>query len=160
SASEEYSLREISGGNRNYYPLKSRQELYESLLNDIIDASFLDTGVGEYITNTIYCNLTLVGTDFDKGAFGVVFPKQWIYGQEFDVSILSLRESGVLDDLKRKWFQTSSCPDLSVTSTSAAIETMSGLFLTFAMISILSLLLFAWKRRFIIRNYLWKRICR
>ncbi|CAF0899854.1 unnamed protein product [Rotaria sordida] len=160
SASEEYYLREISSGNRNYYPLKSRQELYESLLNDIIDASFLDTGVGEYITNTIYCNLTLVGTDFDKGAFGVVFPKQWIYGQEFDVSILSLRESGVLDDLKRKWFQTNSCPDLSVTSTSAAIETMSGLFLTFAMISILSLLLFAWKRRFIIRNYLWKRLCR
>ncbi|CAF2526160.1 unnamed protein product [Rotaria sp. Silwood2] len=160
TASEEYYLREISGGNRNYYPLKSRQELYESLLNNIIDASFLDTGVGEYATNTIYCNLTLVGADFDKGAFGVVLPKQWVYGQELDVSILSLRESGALDDLKRKWFQTSSCPDSSVASTGAAIETMSGLFLTFAMISVLSIFLFAWKRRFAIRDYLLKRICR
>ncbi|CAF1226955.1 unnamed protein product [Rotaria sp. Silwood1] len=160
TAGEEYYLREISGGNRNYYSLKSRQELYESLLNDIIDASFIDTGVGEYITNTFYCNLTLIGADFDKGAFGVVLPKQWVYGQELDVSILSLRESGALDDLKRKWFQTSSCPDTSVASTSTAIETMSGLFLTFAMISVLSLLLFAWKKRFIIQNYLWKRLCR
>jgi ABC-type amino acid transport substrate-binding protein len=94
---EEYYLREISLDNRNFYPLISEDEMYEKLLNNIIDASIMDSGVLEYFTNNIYCNLALVGTDFDKNAFGIVFPKNWIYQQLFDVNILSLRESGMLD---------------------------------------------------------------
>ena len=64
SSIEDYYLREISGGSRNFYPLKSKQEMYDSLLNNIIDASFMDTGVVEYLTNNVYCNLTLVGSRF------------------------------------------------------------------------------------------------
>ncbi|CAF2936893.1 unnamed protein product [Rotaria sp. Silwood2] len=145
---EEYYLREISGGNRNFYPLSSRKDMYESLLNGIIDASLMDSGTGEYVTNNVYCNLTLVGAEFDKSAFGIVVSKQWLYGQDLDVNILSLRESGALDDLKRRWFQLCSCPDTSDTSTSLVIEAMGGLFLTFGVISILSMFLFIWKKRF------------
>jgi hypothetical protein len=36
------------------------------------------------------------------------------------------------------------------------IEKMAGLFITFGIISILAVLLFAWKQRFIIKNYLLK----
>lgn len=160
TSDEDFYLREISGGIRNYYPIRSRQEIFDALLNNLIDVYFMDNGVAEYVTNAIYCNLTLVGAEFDKGAFGIVVPKQWVYGEELDINILSLRESGVLDELKRKWFQTGSCPDSSVTSKATTVEEMSGLFLTFAMITVLSVLLLIWKRRFIIREYLSAHICR
>lgn len=144
---EEYYLREISGGNRNFFPLKSRKDLYEKLLNKAIDASFMDAGVAEYVTNNVYCNLTLVGVDFDKSSFGIVIPKQWLYAQDLDVNILALRESGVLDDLKRKWFQSSVCADATEKPPGMGFETLSGLFLTFAIMCILSLLFFVWDKR-------------
>ncbi|CAF1218853.1 unnamed protein product [Adineta steineri] len=154
TASEDFYLREISNGIQNFYPLKSRQEQYNSLLAGIIDATFLDVGVAEYMTNNIYCNLTLVGSDIDKSAFGVVTPKQWLYAHDLDVNILSLREAGALDELKRKWFQSRTCSLSSEISTTIEVEALGGLFLSFAVITTLSLLLFLWYKRFIIANYL------
>jgi ABC-type amino acid transport substrate-binding protein/ABC-type branched-subunit amino acid transport system substrate-binding protein len=151
---EDYYLREISGDSRNFYPLNSEEEMYNNLLNNIIDAGIAEAGVAEYAANNIYCNLTLVGTDFGKSAFGIVLQKNWLYQEYLDVNILSLRESGALENLKRKWFQTNSCSRSSTTSTSMTIESMTGLFLTFGVISVLSILLFVWKKRFIIKNYL------
>ncbi|CAF3970239.1 unnamed protein product [Rotaria sordida] len=154
SAEEDYYLREISGGVRNYYPLKTQNELFSSLLNNIIDASILDISAIEYYTNNIYCNLTLAGKDFAPSSYGIVYPKQWLYGKDLDVTILSLRESGVLDDLKRKWFDKNVCQDSSSSyvSTSINMEQMSGLFVTFGLISILSIVLFIWKKRFVIKE--------
>ncbi|CAF3405653.1 unnamed protein product [Rotaria sp. Silwood1] len=162
SSQEDYYLREISGGIRNYYPLKTQDELYSSLLNNSIDVSILDIGAVEYFTNNIYCNLTLVGADFAPSSYGIAYPKQWLYGKDLDVIILSLRESGVLDDLKKKWFEKNVCQDLpsSYVSTSINIETMSGLFLTFGIISILSLVLFMWKKYFFIKDYLSRSVRR
>ncbi|CAF5069624.1 unnamed protein product, partial [Rotaria sp. Silwood1] len=54
SVSEEYYLREISKGSRNYYPLSSPSDMYSSLARGIIDAAFEDNGVATYITNNIY----------------------------------------------------------------------------------------------------------
>jgi ABC-type amino acid transport substrate-binding protein/ABC-type branched-subunit amino acid transport system substrate-binding protein len=150
---EDYFLREISRDNRNFHSLTSEQEMYNKLLNNIIDASIVDSGLVEYATNNVYCNLTLVGADFYKNAFGIVFQKNWLYQKDLDVNILLLRESGALDDLKRRWFQTNYCSRLSSTFTSMTIESMAGLFLTFGVISVLSILLFVWKKRFIIQNY-------
>lgn len=113
----------------------------------------MDAGVVEYSTSKVYCNLTLVGTDFDKNAFGIIFQKNWLYQQYLDVNILSLRESGQLDKLKRDWFQANYCSRSSIIFTSMTIESMSGLFLTFVVISILSVLLYAWKQRFKIIDY-------
>ncbi|CAF2960237.1 unnamed protein product [Rotaria sp. Silwood2] len=160
TASEAYYLSEISGNNRNYYALHSRQQLYDSLLAGIIDVSFLDEGIAEYVTNNVYCNLTLVGDGFDVGVFGIVTPKQWLYAQDLDVNILKLRESGDLDNLRQKWFQAKNCPDSTTTSTAIGIEAVGGLFIIFAGISILSLLLFIWMKRYNIKNYLSKLICR
>ncbi|CAF3849608.1 unnamed protein product, partial [Rotaria sp. Silwood1] len=151
TVSEDYYLREISSGSRSYYPLKSGQDLFDSLLAGIIDASFMDIGTGEYITNNIYCNLTLIEDDFDKGVFGIVTPKEWLYTKDLDVNILLLRESGQLDDLKQKWFQKRNCPNLDETSISMEIDSMSGLFLIFALITFLSLLLSIWSKRLIIK---------
>ncbi|CAF4587152.1 unnamed protein product, partial [Rotaria sp. Silwood2] len=161
SSQEDYYLREISGGVRNYYPLKTQNELYSSLLNNLIDVSILDIGAVEYFTNNIYCNLTLIGADFAPSSYGIAYPKQWLYGKDLDVIILSLRESGFLDDLKKKWFEKNACQDSSSSyvSTSIGMEAMSGLFVTFGLISILSLVLFIWKKRFVIKDYLIRTIC-
>ena len=140
-------MREISGGNRNYCALKSRQDTYDSLLNNIIDVSFLDIGAAEYITNNMYCNLTLVGESFEKGAFAIITPKQWLYAQDLDVNILALTESGVVENLRRKWFQAKNCPDSSTTPIAIEIESLFGLFVTFAVFVVVSLFLFAWRLR-------------
>ncbi|CAF1249667.1 unnamed protein product [Adineta ricciae] len=154
TAGEDYYLREISGGNRNFYSLKSRQEMYDALLAGLIDASFMDSGTAEYVTNNIYCNLTLIGEDFDKSAFGIVTPKQWLYAKDLDVNILSLRETGILDNLKKKWFEAKLCPTANEPSTALGLESLSGLFLTFAIICVMSLGVFVWYNRDTVQNYL------
>ncbi|CAF1282241.1 unnamed protein product [Rotaria sordida] len=148
SSVEDYYLREISEGVRNYYPMKTQNELFNSLLNNLIDASISDISAIEYYTNNVYCNLTFVGKDFAPSSYGIAYPKQWLYGKDLDVIILSLRESGVLDDLKEKWFDKNVCQDSSSSyvSTSINMEQMSGLFVTFGLISILSLVLFISKK--------------
>ncbi|CAF4254566.1 unnamed protein product, partial [Rotaria sordida] len=141
TASEDYYLSEISGGNKNYHPLYTRQQMYDELLAGTIEVSFLDDGIAQYVTNDIYCNLTLAGNGFDVGIFGIVTPKQWLYAQDLDVNILSLRETGQLEDLRQKWFEQKHCSDSTVTSTAIEIKAVSGLFVTFAVISVLSFLL-------------------
>ncbi|CAF4765037.1 unnamed protein product [Rotaria sp. Silwood1] len=145
SSLDDFYLREISHGSRNFYPLKSPNELYLSLLDNDIDVAISDTDLLEYMTNKVYCNLTLVGGDFSRSEYGIAMPKQWIYKKYLDVIILSLRESGVLDDLKRKWFEGNICQQSfsSDTSTSINIIAMTSLLLTFSGISILSLVLHA-----------------
>lgn len=104
----------------------------------MIDACTIYAGILEYLTNNIHSGLTLVALDFDKSAFSIIFQKKWLCQQELDVNILSLRESGTLNNLKDKWFQTSYCFKLSEVSTAMAIELMACLFLTFGVISILA----------------------
>lgn len=156
TASEEYYLHEISGGIKNYYPLQSRQHMYDALLDNLIDVSFMDSGTAEYITNNIYCNLTLVGAEFDKTSLAIVIPKNWLYAQELDVNILQLREKGVLDSLRAKWFQTSTCAANGEDPGGMAVETMSGLFLTFGVVCALSLILFLWTKRCAVKGYVLK----
>ncbi len=152
---EDYYLREISNGIRNFYPLNTKQDVYDCLLNNTIDASIMDGSVVEYMTNNVYCNLTLVGADFDTSSFGIVFQKNWPYQQQLDAALLSLNEAGVFDDLRAKWFQGNLCSQSSGSSSTAmTIESMAGLFLTFLIISIIAILLFVWKRRFIIKDSL------
>ncbi|UJR13333.1 hypothetical protein I4U23_000351 [Adineta vaga] len=156
SSFEDYFLREVSSGSRNYYPIKTQDEIYTSLFYNYIDASIMDTGLLQYATNTLYCNLSLAGTTFNPNSYAIVIPKQWLYTRTLDVSILSLKEFGVLDELKTKWFAGSTCSDSSSSneSTGISIETVCGLFLTFAIISILSLLLFVWTKRLSLKDHL------
>ncbi|CAF1481039.1 unnamed protein product [Rotaria magnacalcarata] len=160
TAAENYFLQEISAGIRSFYPLSSQQEMYNALLNNSIDASFMDSGTTEYITNNVYCNLTSVGSDFDHSSLAIVIPKGWLYEQDLDVNVLELQEAGVLDELKTKWFETSICADNPSDRTGITFETMSGLFLTFAVICALSIILFIWTKRWNMINYLFKLVGR
>ncbi|CAF4463745.1 unnamed protein product [Rotaria sp. Silwood2] len=64
TAAEDYHLRKISEGTLNYHRLISEKVIYDSLLAYIIDAYFMDSGIAEYFTNNIYCNLNLIGNDY------------------------------------------------------------------------------------------------
>ena len=150
---EDFYLREISDGIRNYYPLTSKQHMFDSLLSNRIDASIMDAGYLEYITENIYCNLTLVGGDFDRSSFGIAYPKRWQYAQQLDVAILSLTESGSLDSLKAKWFQGDACTQSSDNAIAVSISSMAGLIFTFGVFAILSLILFIWINRPLLKKY-------
>ncbi|UJR06934.1 hypothetical protein I4U23_011223 [Adineta vaga] len=160
---EDYYLREVSKGNKNFYGVQKNEEFYDALLTNKIDAAILDVSSGEYATNNIYCNLTLIGNSFYPTGVGLVMPKQWLYKQDLDVQILLLKETGKLDQLKTKWFQPSICATTVDNTTSMKVTALAGLFLTFAIITILSILLCLWKKRSFIRDYLlrvfWSRIC-
>ncbi|UJR06889.1 hypothetical protein I4U23_011178 [Adineta vaga] len=154
SSLEDYFLREISGGKRDFYPLQTVDDLFDKILNGIVDACFLDSGLAEYLTNNVYCNLTLIGESFDGGVFGIVTSKQWIYRQDLDVAILALREEGIIDDLISKWFQKKNCPDVTQTSTAMGIDSMGGLFFIFGIIVLLSIGLFTWTKRSFMKEHL------
>ena len=154
TAIEDFYLREISNGVRNFYPLETYSDIYPNLLNGKIDAAIMDAAVLEYATNNLYCNLTVIGSDFGRSSFGIAYQKKWQYAQQLDVAILSLRESGQLDDLTAKWFQTDRCAGSSKPVTAMSIKSMAGLFLTFAVISIFAVLLFLWTKKSVVRNYL------
>ncbi|UJR20239.1 hypothetical protein I4U23_023370 [Adineta vaga] len=151
SSIEDYFLREITDGSRTYYVLKSKQDIFEKLSSGAIDASIMDSGVAEYETNSVHCDLTMVGASFDHSAFGIIYQKKWLFEQILDVSILALRESGVFNDLKSKWFQPNHCTDMPMETTSNfSYESLTGIFIIFGGISLLSLLVFLCMRRAII----------
>ena len=156
SSLEAYYLREVPSRSRNFYPLKSTDEIYSLLLDNTIDASIMDAGNPDYAVSTLHCNLTLIGPSFAPSSYGIVMPKNWLYGQALDIAVLSIRESGKLDNLKRRWYASKVCADSLATeiSDSIQIEAVAGLFLTFLVISILALILFAWLRRRAISNCL------
>ncbi|CAF3910688.1 unnamed protein product [Adineta steineri] len=149
---EDYYLEEISGGSQNFYSLISTDEMIEALLDKKIDASIMDSGTLEYLTNNIYCNLTLVGSDFNPSSYGIVFQKNWLYDQDFDIAILTLRENGTFDALQKQWFQSNICSHSSDTSTGMSIDSMAGLFMTFAVISAIAILYYMWRKRTAIKD--------
>lgn len=55
--------------------------------------------------------------------------------------------------MRKKWFQTGKCDHSGATLSTIRIESMIGLFLIFRIITTLSLLLLAWNKRSMIKNY-------
>ena len=153
TSSEDFFLREISQGSRNYCPLNSRQDQIHRLLHEDIDASCIDSGPGTYLANSVYCNLTLVGADFDVRRFGIVFPKNWLFIEEFDRNVLALRESGQLDKLRRRWFESNLCQDSVETRNAIGVDSLAGLFLTVGMIACIALLALVWTKRMLIKTH-------
>jgi hypothetical protein len=157
SAYEDYFLREISLGSRNLYPLPPLDSIYPNLLENKIDASIMDTGLLEYAINKFYCNLTLVGGTFHPTSSTIITPKGWLYAQTLDITILSLKESGFLQGLIKKWFKAQKCPDSSLGgSTAVSVTSIGGLMSTFLIVTLLSVLLFMWTQRSMIKKQVFK----
>ena len=122
------------------------EEMFERLLNDTIDATISVISSGEYAIGNVYCNLSRIGADFSQSAYGIVMLRNWIYSKDLDIVVLSLREGGVLDSLRKKWFQANVCKN-------TAADTYNTEFVTFAVICVLSILLFAWTKRFVVKKF-------
>ena len=152
TSAEDFYLREISEGSRNYHPLKSQQDQFDRLLNGDIDATIIDRPTGEYLTNNVYCQLTLVGSDFDSRKFGIMFPKNWLFIEDFDRNVLAMREQGEFDKLNKRWFKSSICHDALDAPNAMNVESMAGLFLTVGIIVIVALLALVWRKRTVIKN--------
>ncbi|CAF3578987.1 unnamed protein product [Rotaria sp. Silwood1] len=139
SQAEEYYLNSISEGKKNYYPLKTINEVYTSLMNGDIDVALWSH------VNNRYCDLMAVGVEFAHGSYQIPVKQGWVYKAALDSNILSLIDTGELDRISEKWFTQPTCSKTNLsTSNTITIERMGGLFSTFAIISIISILVHFW----------------
>merc|ERR1719500_1160395 len=98
------------------------QQLYQAMLSDPAGlpvsnaagvarvraggyAYFLESSSAEYHTSTD-CGLVTVGGLLDSKGHGIVLPQGSENREELNLALLSLREEGVLDSLKAKWWNS------------------------------------------------------
>ena len=141
---EEFYLNSVSQGKKDYYPLKSVNEIYTRLINGDIDAGLWNNGSAEYHVNNIYCDLTAVGVEFWRSSYQLPLRQGWLYKTELDFTIISFIESGELDRVSEKWFRQRTCGKTNLIDAdlkTVTIEGMSGLFLAVLIASIIAILL-------------------
>merc|ERR1719318_212799 len=68
-------------------------------------AYFLESSSGEYHTSTD-CGLATVGGLLDSKGHGIVLPQGSENREELNLALLTLREEGVLDKLRAKWWNS------------------------------------------------------
>ncbi|CAF4278847.1 unnamed protein product [Rotaria sp. Silwood2] len=103
SAIESYYLNAVSQGKKNYYPLKTSNEVYTSLINGDVDAALWSYLSTEYHINNIYCDLVPVGVEFSHSSYQLPVKQNWLYRGDLDSNILSLTKSEELDRISAKW---------------------------------------------------------
>jgi ABC-type amino acid transport substrate-binding protein len=98
------------------------QQLYQAMLSDPAGlpvsnaagvsrvraggyAYFLESSSAEYHTSTD-CGLVTVGGLLDSKGHGIVLPQGSENREELNLALLTLREEGVLDSLKAKWWNS------------------------------------------------------
>ena len=144
---ENFYLKSISEGVKNYYPLKTIKQIYASLLNGDIDAALWSNQSTEYHVNNIYCNLMAVGVEFSHSSYQLPVPIDWLYKEDLDSSILSLIESDTLDRIAAVWLTKRTCSKEDTSDRqkqSITLESAGGLFITFLVFSIISIAVHFW----------------
>lgn len=144
STMERYYLNSVSHGEKNYYPIQTINELYTSVINDIVDLTMWSTLSTEYHVNNIYCDLMTVGVEFGESLYQMPVKKDWLYTPDLNSNIFTLIESEELDRISKKWFEKSICPKVDLSNTkikNITIKTMSGLFILFFIISTICILI-------------------
>ena len=103
------------------------------------------------ITTAEYCGLCSVGSVFDRKGYGIAFPFNSKYTNDFTIAVLKLRESQFLLTLRNKWIPTSDgskCEEFSTLS--YGITNISVAFIVMAICFVMSItVLFIeifWKR--------------
>lgn len=85
----------------------------------------------EYQTNR-ECSLTQVGELLDSKGYGIALPINSPYRKAFSEQILKLSESGVLNDLKNKWWKSDIVCDDEKPHDDLGIGNVGGVFLVVA----------------------------
>ncbi|CAF1071182.1 unnamed protein product [Didymodactylos carnosus] len=149
TSGEEYFLKAISLGRTDYYHLPTTQDIFTKLLDNTIDVAVASGASAVYAIDNIYCKLTLAGDPFYATSIAIDLPKLWPYKQALNVELLTIKESGLLEGIMGKYFNTLTCgssSDAATGSSSMTVESLAGLFLTFACICVLAILLHFWFR--------------
>ena len=148
---EEYYLNSISQGKKDYFPLKTPDEVYTRLIQRDIDASLWSNISTAFHIQNLYCDLTTVGLGFSHSFYQIPVKHGWLYTAELNFNILSFLESGQIDRISTKWFQRNNCSrtihQFAHQTKTVAITTVTRLFLTFALVSFLSLFFHFWPKR-------------
>lgn len=143
SAVEDYYLTSVSQGKKDYYPLKTPDEIYTNLINGNIDAGLWNNLTIEYHTNNIYCTLIPVGVEFSHSSYSLPVKKDWLYKADLNFNILSLIKSEDLDRISSKWLTSRVCSkaDASVMKNKPIpLESTVGLFILFFIICFICIL--------------------
>ncbi|CAF1361610.1 unnamed protein product [Adineta ricciae] len=101
---EEYYLNSISHGKKDYFPLKTPDEVYTKLISGEIDASLWSNISTAYHINNLYCQLMTVGVEFSHSFYQLPMKRGWLYTEDFNWNILSFMESEQIDRISAKWF--------------------------------------------------------
>eukprot|EP00057_Strongylocentrotus_purpuratus_P022448 XP_011676922.1 PREDICTED: glutamate receptor ionotropic, kainate 2-like [Strongylocentrotus purpuratus] len=74
-------------------------------------AFFWDAPILDYIKQT-ECDLMTVGKPFNLKGYGIATPQGAAYRDNLSVAILKLQEEGILEGIRKKWFERESiCPE-------------------------------------------------
>ncbi|EFC48569.1 predicted protein [Naegleria gruberi] len=122
--------------------IKKNMVLYDSLDDCIkalregqVDALIWVSSILEYMANQPPCDTLIVGDLFNPGNYGLPFAKgNWMIGH-FSSILLSMRESGLVEKLKKKWWIEKGSCSLVASSQEASgvkIQDLGGIFLILA----------------------------
>ncbi|EFC45168.1 predicted protein [Naegleria gruberi] len=120
---------------KNMVVFDSLDDCLQALRDGKVDALIWASAILEYMANQPPCDTLVVGDLFSPGNYGLPFAKgNWMIGH-FTSVLLSMRESGLVEKLKRKWWiDKGSCSlvELTQTATGVKIQDLGGIFLILA----------------------------
>ena len=141
SSIERYYLTSISQGKKDYYPVKTSDEIFEALRNRDIDVGLWGNQSIIYHTQNVYCDLMTVGIEFGLKSYNLPMHKDWIYKDELNAAVLSLVESEELARLETKWFRPHRCDRAGAydnVSHPFTLQQTGGLFIMFLISGVLA----------------------
>ncbi|XP_070542726.1 glutamate receptor ionotropic, kainate 2-like isoform X2 [Ptychodera flava] len=113
----------------------SPEQGYDRVLNENY-AFFWDSPILDYTKQT-RCELMTVGKPFNLKGYGVATPRGAPYREEISVLFLKMQEQGLLEGLRKKWFEKESlCSSLETSRgqpRDVQLEMVAGVFYVLAM---------------------------
>lgn len=147
----------LNGGSLYTFFSQSEVEIYEKMFNRMkSEATFVNStkegvqkvreGGFAYLTDGPYldyynsrepCNTMMLENLLEAKSYGIALQRNSELTNQFSVAILQLREEGVVDKLKKKWWdRRSECTDSTVkassTPMSISLDHMAGVFIVLA----------------------------
>ncbi|GER54980.1 glutamate receptor [Striga asiatica] len=143
SFAESYLADELNIARSRLVPLDS-PEAYADALDKGRVAAIVDERpyVDLFLSN--YCMFQVVGREFTKSGWGFAFPRDSQLATDLSTAILTLSETGKLQELRKKWLSSRSCPQQGSDEDSEQLQLKSfwGLFLTCGVACFLALLVY------------------
>ncbi|CAF1249086.1 unnamed protein product [Adineta ricciae] len=164
SAVPEYYIQNVLS---DYRPLSSPDEIYSRLLDGTIDAAIWDASVLKFKIDREYCNqLSVVGSEFFRSSIGIAIPENWPFKKDLDFRISKMREEGKLDQLSNDWLESTQCSSSDTAgkpnnqSKQLSLDIVSGLFLSFLILTAIAFILHLWYSRSTIMDICWQIVKR